>query len=516
MIKALVSEKKENEQRYDKLLKAIDDGRGGQGSGSRTDATILTKNLDPSLTSLSTAATLIADDSASTVSRTSSQTQADPFALPVVNTSTTLKRVHEQIHHHSLLVQNMLTQISSSQYKLRPRTRNNLSDDLLCSHWKEWSNLRLMNPLEHFEGMLAPHEDVVSDFQKLAVLIADMPSQARYWAEKGDSDKWWVAPTQGSHTTKQQCVAATDAARVYSTAPGRQVLPERRPASDWDGANAANQASTSTFDGDNQAAQDIAFEREYVLIEKRGTKVNALADELPGVPGPTRRCSSSNVPVRRATSSAKQVPQGVAMGDTRWYGLERRASSKTIDEHGNVSRATAAQSQQGVDRPVPREGGTASMIVTNADVPDLGDRSRSEEAANRHTLQRPGSTVPSSEAIGNGPSPRPEPVLATRAKYQFEADSEDESTEGAIDTGIAQLMNATKRLNKLGESTRVESDAQKRNLEKISYKSDTVDDKIALNSSSLDEIDELVMNLTNLKANELRRSAGSHRLKRIT
>ncbi|KAJ4505966.1 Serine/threonine-protein kinase [Exophiala dermatitidis] len=66
-----------------------------------------------------------------------------------------------------------------------------------------------------------------------------------------------------------------------------------------------------------RAAQDIAFERDYVLVEKKAVEVNALADELDASPRLNKQAMQAPVPpksgtmVRRATT---QGPPGSATG----------------------------------------------------------------------------------------------------------------------------------------------------------------------------------------------------------
>ncbi|KAL9125320.1 MAG: hypothetical protein Q9217_005466 [Psora testacea] len=76
--------------------------------------------------------------------------------------------------------------------------------------------------------------------------------------------------------------------------------------------------------------------------------------------------------------------------------------------------------------------------------------------------------------------------LAERAKYQFEADSEDDELENEIDTNLDALGGAASRLNGLARATGKEVDEQNRHLERINAKSTKVDDQIALNRARLD------------------------------
>ncbi|KAF4215570.1 hypothetical protein CNMCM8980_010594 [Aspergillus fumigatiaffinis] len=78
--------------------------------------------------------------------------------------------------------------------------------------------------------------------------------------------------------------------------------------------------------------------------------------------------------------------------------------------------------------------------------------------------------------------------VTERAKYQFEADSEDEAMEDEIEQNLDLLSGAAGRLNGLARATGRELDEQNRHLERIMGKSDFVDDQIAMNRAKLDRI----------------------------
>ena len=98
-------------------------------------------------------------------------------------------------------------------------------------------------------------------------------------------------------------------------------------------------------------------------------------------------------------------------------------------------------------------------------------------------------------------------TLADRAKYQFEADSEDDEMENEIDGNLGKyrilscsmvlwltkvitdaLHGAAKRLNQLGRAMGEEVDTQNKHIERITGKTDKVDDQIAMNRARLDRI----------------------------
>ncbi|KAK4969307.1 Protein transport protein S9 plasma membrane t-SNARE [Elasticomyces elasticus] len=79
--------------------------------------------------------------------------------------------------------------------------------------------------------------------------------------------------------------------------------------------------------------------------------------------------------------------------------------------------------------------------------------------------------------------------LADRAKYQFEADSEDDEMENEIDSNLDAIHRSAKTLNQLGRAMGDEIDSQNKHIDRIIDKTDRVDDKIAVNRARLDRID---------------------------
>lgn len=73
-------------------------------------------------------------------------------------------------------------------------------------------------------------------------------------------------------------------------------------------------------------------------------------------------------------------------------------------------------------------------------------------------------------ATDNSAVARKKSSLAERAKYQFEADSEDEKMEDEIDSNIEALHGAATRLNGLARATGTELDEQNRHLTRINDK----------------------------------------------
>ncbi|KAI5236857.1 plasma membrane snare protein-like protein [Aureobasidium subglaciale] len=79
-------------------------------------------------------------------------------------------------------------------------------------------------------------------------------------------------------------------------------------------------------------------------------------------------------------------------------------------------------------------------------------------------------------------------TLANRAKYQFEADSEDEAMEGEIEENLDVIHRSAKTLHALGNAMGDELDEQNKHINRIIGKTETVDDEIAMNRIKLNRI----------------------------
>jgi hypothetical protein len=124
-------------------------------------------------------------------------------------------------------------------------------------------------------------------------------------------------------------------------------------------------------------------------------------------------------------------------------------------------------------------------LNTHREERDLRDGTRSEAYQTNARMEKVFRDV-DREASKQGKGKKAS--VTERAKYQFEADSEDEAMEDEIEQNLDLLSGAAGRLNGLAKATGRELDEQNRHLERITGKSDYVDDQIAMNRAKLDRI----------------------------
>ncbi|KAJ5923587.1 hypothetical protein N7454_008832 [Penicillium verhagenii] len=151
---------------------------------------------------------------------------------------------------------------------------------------------------------------------------------------------------------------------TQATAPGRQELVDRNSAA---GAM-ERQRNRNTYSGpsksqvqrtqeeNERAAQEVAFERDYVVVEKRAVEVNAFADELahsPRIQGgfargqtgaTSRRATTQGLPTISSNSNSKamQIVSNRARADSthqRQHSYERRYGQSPTSATSAISKA---------------------------------------------------------------------------------------------------------------------------------------------------------------------------------
>lgn len=144
-----------------------------------------------------------------------------------------------------------------------------------------------------------------------------------------------------------------------ATAPARQELVDRNVPT---GAQRVPQGQKPATDGTREererAAQEVAFERDYVVVEKRAVEVNAFADELahsPRIqgyarPGQGTISRRTTTPSATTTSTSGQPPASKAMqiipgrgradsGHSRQGSYERRYGQSPTSATSAISKA---------------------------------------------------------------------------------------------------------------------------------------------------------------------------------
>lgn len=184
------------------------------------------------------------------------------------------------------------------------------------------------------------------------------PPSAQPMRRMGSADRPASGPKEQPRDTKPNRPSPISRA----TAPGREELVDRQPPpAAIDRQRSQNTYSRSSRPADDRAqeereraAQEVAFERDYVVVEKRAVEVNAFADELahsPRIQGGFARGQAGSLP-RRATaqglsstsprSKAMQVVPSRARADSthqRQHSYERRYGQSPTSATSAISKA---------------------------------------------------------------------------------------------------------------------------------------------------------------------------------
>ena len=162
LIKVLAAEKNENEKRHERLLKAIAEKPTDQGLPLGDDTTQLNRTTALNVTAISKAAITEAANASSPSFNLGLQSKRkNNLAFTHIDLPPSLRHHYQRMHHHSELVQNLLSEIKSFKYDLDHGTRDRMHSGILKIHWDEWAAHRRRHRYEYFQKILEKHVDVV-------------------------------------------------------------------------------------------------------------------------------------------------------------------------------------------------------------------------------------------------------------------------------------------------------------------------------------------------------------------
>ncbi|KAJ0414675.1 Serine/threonine-protein kinase atg1 [Aspergillus carlsbadensis] len=151
----------------------------------------------------------------------------------------------------------------------------------------------------------------------------------------------------------------------HATAPGRQELVDRNPAPTAPEGQRNRHTFSATPPADKtagseereRAAQEVAFERDYVVVEKRAVEVNAFADELAHDP------RIQGTPKHLGTISRRQTTQAIPASQASPQG----SPGKAMQVITGRSRADSAHNRQGsYERRYGRSPTSATSAISKA------------------------------------------------------------------------------------------------------------------------------------------------------
>lgn len=141
-----------------------------------------------------------------------------------------------------------------------------------------------------------------------------------------------TAPARQEQQDRNVTAVAMERQRSRNTSsPGSSVMKER------------GHGRTSSRDERERAAQDVAFERDYVVVEKRAVEVNAFADELAASPRLHSGNQNQVTPRNAGTVTRRATTQGTPTSTT---GAQAPSSSRAM-QVATRPRADSTHQRQG-------------------------------------------------------------------------------------------------------------------------------------------------------------------------
>ncbi|KAJ5978301.1 hypothetical protein N7501_001643 [Penicillium viridicatum] len=264
-----------------------------------------------------------------------------------------------------------------------------------------------------------------------------------------------------------------------------------------EGQNGQNgQGQNNYGGGSNEYSMATFQDRQLTAEEEEEEEVQATKNEMrfvkQGDVASTRnalRAAAQAEETGRATL-ARLGAQGESVHDTE-KSLDMTTIEGRIAEDKAKELKTLNKSMFAVHVSNPftasrrRRDRDEKTLNTHREDRDIREGTRSEAHATNQRMDRVFRDI-DRDAAKQGKGKKAS--VTERAKYQFEADSEDEAMEDEIEQNLDLLSGATGRLNGLAKATGNELDEQNRHMERIMGKSDFVDDQIAMNRAKLDRI----------------------------
>lgn len=242
-----------------------------------------------------------------------------------------------------------------------------------------------------------------------------------------------------------------------------------------EGQNGQNGPGPNYDGGSNEYSMATFQDRQLTAEEEEEEEVQATKNEIrfvkQGDVASTRnalRAAAQAEETGRATL-ARLGAQGESVHDTE-KSLDMTAIEGRIAEDKAKELKTLNKSMFAVHVANPftasrrRRERDEKILNTHREDRDVRDGTRSEAHASNQRMDRLFRDI-ERDAAKQGKGKKAS--VTERAKYQFEADSEDEAMEDEIEQNLDLLSGATGRLNGLAKATGKELDEQNRHLERI-------------------------------------------------
>lgn len=287
----------------------------------------------------------------------------------------------------------------------------------------------------------------------------------------------------GLGRAESQDVAATDDNRDALFGGARERL-ERKPqhaagAPPPYGADYGQDAHSGAYGGNAGQSYEAYGDRQLTAEEEEEEDVEATKQEIRFM---KQQDVSSTRNALRVAAQAEETGRNT-LARIGAQGERIHNTEKNLDLTANHNRTAAEKARElktlnksmfavHVSNPFTgasrRQARDDSILEKHQNERAMREATRREGYATGQRLQKTFKDLDSGDAASQAKTQKS--TLAERAKYQFEADEEDEEMENEIDSNIDALHGAATRLNGLARATGKELDEQNRHLGRINNK----------------------------------------------
>jgi hypothetical protein len=152
LLNALDEEKRANDARFGKVLKALENFQVDESTTAAANAHFAQQNI------------MLQANQALPASQPNGKDLRTTYSAPddIPRLPPALRYREKEIQQHCALVTRLVQEVSAVQYQISHGLRDRMQKGVLGIHWKEWSPLRKQCRDEELLDLFSSHPDVVS------------------------------------------------------------------------------------------------------------------------------------------------------------------------------------------------------------------------------------------------------------------------------------------------------------------------------------------------------------------
>lgn len=153
MINKLIDDKVTNQQRFEKVMKALEGFKVDERASAGITTPIMVQNMALPANNTPPVFEKLNSDKLDSLDYGRGKVSSLPEGL---------RHRKEEIEHHCALVTRLVHEVSNMQYKIDHGLRDRMQRGVLGVHWEEWSPLSVEFGPEPLLELFSSHADVVS------------------------------------------------------------------------------------------------------------------------------------------------------------------------------------------------------------------------------------------------------------------------------------------------------------------------------------------------------------------